>query len=252
MKDKNIIAIIPARGGSRGIPKKNIIDLGGFPLLAYSVAAARLSKNISRIIVSTDSQEIADIAKKYGAEVPFLRPDEFAGDSSPDADFVKHALNWLKENEDFEPKYLVHLRPTTPLRDPELIDRAIEEVITHSEATSLRSAHELREPPHKFFEMDGEFFKGLFPDDTRPDYHNMPRQAFRSAYHPNGYVDVIKAETLKNQNVIHGSKIMAFVTPFVFELDASEDLDYIKFDLQRKNHKVYEFLKNNYGDKNQI
>lgn len=246
---KKIIAIIPARGGSKGIPGKNIIDLGGFPLLAYSVAAAKLSKNISRVIVSTDSHQIADIAKKYGAEVPFLRPEEFSSDSSPDADFVKHALNWLKKNENYQPDYLVHLRPTTPLRDPELVDRAIEKFINDASATALRSAHELKESPHKFFEMDGEFFKGLFPKDARPDYHNMPRQVFRPAYHPNGYVDVIKAETVKNQNVIHGNKIMAFVTPFVFELDALEDLDYIKFDLQRRNHKVYDFLKKNFNGK---
>ncbi|MCX6722174.1 MAG: acylneuraminate cytidylyltransferase family protein [Candidatus Staskawiczbacteria bacterium] len=247
MDKKNIIAIIPARGGSKGIPKKNIIDLGGYPLIAYSIAAAKMSKIISRVIVSTDSKEIAEIAKKYGAEVPFLRPQKLAGDNSPDVEFVQHALKWFKENENFQPEYLVHLRPTTPLRDPELIDQAIKKIIDSKKATSLRSAHELNESPHKFFEIKDGFFVGLFPEDQRSDYHNLPRQAFPKAYHPNGYVDVLKSESILKTGVLHGEKILPFVTPFIVELDAIEDLEYIKFDLSRGKYKIYDFLKNNYG-----
>jgi len=245
-KNKNIIAIIPARGGSKSIPKKNIVDIGGHPLIAYSIAVAKLSKYISRIIVSTDSQEIANIAKKYGAEVPFLRPKEFAKDNSPDIEFFQHALNWFQKNEGYQPEYFVHLRPTTPLREPEIIDEAIEKFLNNKEATSLRSAHELRESPHKFFEIKDGFFVGLFPGDQRPEYYNLPRQAFSSAYHPNGYVDVIKSRILIDANTLHGVKILPFITPVVEELDRPEDLDYIKFGLKRKKYKIYEFLKNNF------
>lgn len=247
MKNKNIIAIIPARGGSKGIPRKNIINLGGYPLIAYSIVAAKLSKLIERIVVSTNDEEIAQLAKNYGAEVPFLRPKEFAEDSSPDIEFVQHALNWLWENEKYQPEYLIHLRPTTPLREPEIIDQAIKEIFNNKKATSLRSAHELRESPHKFFKIKDGFFVGLFPEDSRPDYHNLPRQAFATAYHPNGYVDVIKTKTVKDMGVIHGPKILPFITPFVTELDRIEDIDYIKFDLMRKKYKIYELLKNKYG-----
>src|SRR3989344_426118 len=149
-KDSKIIALIPARGGSKGIPKKNIIALAGFPLIAYSIAAAKLSKYISRVIVSTDSQEIADIATKYGAEVPFTRPAEFSGDTATDFSIVKHAVEWLQDHENFEPEHVVFLRPTTPLRDPALIDSAVENLISSPDATCLRSGFETREYPHKF------------------------------------------------------------------------------------------------------
>lgn len=242
-----IIAIIPARGGSKGIAKKNIIELGGHPLIAYAIAAAKLSNIIGRVVVSTDDKEIARIAQKYGAEVPFMRPEKISGDQAQDIDFVKHALNWFKENEGFEPEYIVHLRPTTPLRDPKIIDQAIKNIISSSQATSLRSAHELKESPHKFFEIKDGFFEGLFPEDQRTDYHNLPRQSFPKAHHPNGYVDVIKTETVKNLDAIHGSKILPFVTPFMVELDGLDDLDYIKFDLARGNYEIREFLNKNFN-----
>jgi len=247
MNQENIIAIIPARGGSKGIPRKNIIDLGGYPLIAYSIVAAKMSKMISRVIVSTDSEEIAKIAKGYGAEVPFLRPAEFATDKAGDYEVLKHALNWLKENENFEPDYLVHLRPTTPLRDPKIIDEAIKKFVEADETTALRSAHELKESPHKFFEIKNRFFAGLFMEDSNPDFQNLPRQDFATAYHPNGYVDVLKTKTILNEGVLHGKKITPFITPFLIELDGIDDIDYIKFDLSRKELEIYDFLKNNYG-----
>ena len=244
-KNKKIIAIIPARGGSKSIPKKNIIDLAGFPLIAYSIAAAKLSKYISRVVVSTDSEEIAEISKKYGAEVPFLRPAEFATDTSGDFEVFKHAMDWMKQTEGYLPEYWVHLRPTTPLRDPELVDKAIEQFIQNREATSLRSGHELRESPYKCFAIENGFFVGLFPQDSRPDYTNLPRQSFPPVYQPDGYVDVIKSETVMEKGIFHGQKIMAFVSPDAGELDRPEDLDFIRFNLERKKYKIYEFLKNN-------
>lgn len=242
--NKKIIAIIPARAGSKSIPQKNIIDLGGHPLLAYSIAAARLSKLINRVIVTTDSKKYANIARKYGAEIPFLRPKKYAGDLSLDIEFFRHALNWLEENEGYVPDLIVHLRPTTPLREPEMIDEAIEKFLNNKEATSLRSAHELKESPHKFFEIKNDFFSGLFPDDTRSEYYNLPRQAFSSVYHPNGYVDIIKSQRVIDTGTLHGTKILAFITQMVRELDRPEDLDYIKFDLNRKKYKIHKFLKN--------
>ncbi|PYR99017.1 MAG: cytidylyltransferase, partial [Acidobacteria bacterium] len=136
-----VFALIPARGGSKGVPKKNIKLLGGYPLIAYSIAAAKLCPLVDRIVVSTDSEDIANISKKYGADVPFLRPAELATDSSPDRDFILHALAYFERQERNTPEYIVHLRPTTPLRDPALMAEAIECIRNNSEATSLRSAH---------------------------------------------------------------------------------------------------------------
>ena len=114
----NIIAIIPARSGSKSVKDKNIALLSGYPLIAYSIVAAKKSELIDRIIISTDSEEYQKIALQYGAEVPFLRPTEYSTDTSTDRDFLIHAMNWLEENERQAPEYWVHLRPTTPLRDP--------------------------------------------------------------------------------------------------------------------------------------
>lgn len=243
IKNKKIIALIPARGGSKSIPKKNIVDLGGFPLIAYSIAVAKMSKFISRVIVSTDSREIAEIAKKYGAEVPFLRPAEFATDTATDLDVVKHTLKWLKENEDYEPEYLVYLKPPTPLRNPDLIDKAIEILLSHQEASCLRSGHETRESPYKLFGKEGDFFVGLFPNDSRPEYYNLPRQFFPPVYQPDGYVDIWKTKTITEKGMLHGEKILAFIAPDVGELDSPKDLEFIKFNLNKGRYKVYEYLK---------
>ena len=246
LKNKNIIALIPARGGSKSIPKKNIVDVGGFPLIAYSIAAAKMSRHISRVIVSTDSEEIAKIAKQYGAEVPFMRPAEFATDSAVDYDVVKHALEWLQENEQYEPAYIVFLRPTTPLRDPSLVDNAIEKFLLHKEATCLRSGHETRESPYKLFEKKGDFFVGLFPNDPRPEYYNLPRQSFPPVYQPDGYVDIWKAQTITDEGVLHGERILGFVAPDVGELDNPEDLELIRFHLEKSQYAICDYLKQNF------
>ena len=243
----DIIALIPARSGSKGIPKKNIKLLGEFPLIAYTIEAAKKSSLIDRVIVSTDSEEIAEISRKHGAEVPFLRPTEFSGDKSPDMDFILHALDWLKKNENTQPDLIVHLRPTTPLRDPALIDDAIKKIQSNEGATCLRSGHELAESPHKFFEIEDGFFVGLFPDDPRPEYYNLPRQSFASAYHPNGYVDVIKPDYIRKSGKLHGPKILAFVTPVSIEVDRTEDFEHLEHVIEKKGHVLYDILKSKHA-----
>ena len=234
--NKKIIALIPARGGSKSIPKKNIIDLGGFPLIAYSIAAAKFSKNIDRIIVSTDSEEIAGIAKKYGAEAPFLRPAEYATDTSPSIKFIEHALKWLAENESYEPDYIVQLLPTTPLRDPALVDQAIERILNNEEATSLRSAHEMSESAYKDFKIEDDLFVGLSP--SGPNDHSLPRQLFPTTYHPNGYVDILISGFVATPGQLYGNKILSFITPNTGELDNPEDLNFIEYLLHKKSFQI--------------
>ena len=121
---KSSIAIIPARSGSKSILDKNIVKLAGFPLIAFSIAAAKLSRGVSRVIVSTDSEEYAEISRQFGADVPFIRPSDISGDNASDIDFMVHAMNWFDENEPLTPEYWIHLRPTTPLRDQKHITEA--------------------------------------------------------------------------------------------------------------------------------
>jgi CMP-N-acetylneuraminic acid synthetase len=241
-----IISLIPARSGSRGVPGKNVKPLAGYPLIAYSIIVSRLSSRIERTIVTTDSREFAEIAIAYGAEVPFLRPREIAQDGSLDIEYVKHALGWLKTHEAVQPEYLVILPPPTPLRDPALIDKAIDKIMQNEEATSLRSACETRESPYKLFGIENDYYVGLFPDDPRPEYYNLPRQAFPPVYHPNGYVDIVKSQTVTNLGTLHGPRILSFITPDVGEVDRPEDFDFIEFLLSKQKNPVYEHLKNNF------
>jgi len=133
-----VLALIPARGGSKGIPRKNIKDLGGHPLIAYSIAAGLSSKLVTRTIVTTDDEEIAQKAKEYGAEVPFLRPEEYAQDDTRDLPVFQHVLSWLKEHEDYQPEVVVQLRPTSPFRSPTLVDETIKILLNNPQVNSVR------------------------------------------------------------------------------------------------------------------
>ena len=217
------IALIPARGGSKSVPKKNIRQFQGYPLIAHSIAAAKLATNVERVIVSTDSEEIREIARQYGAEVPFLRPEKFAGDHSPDIEFVKHAIIWLYENERKIPQYFVHLRPTTPLRDPAHLDEAVEEIKKDKDSTSLRSGSLCIHPPYKWFKREGKYLNPLMPGMTC-DEANLPRQDFSEVYIPNGYVDIIKTDFVISSDLLHGDKMIGYKTREVPDIDTESDL----------------------------
>lgn len=241
----NVIAIIPARGGSKGVPGKNILPLMGHPLIAYSIIAAQRSLSVERIIVSTDSEEIAEIARAYGAEVPFMRPDDLATDTATDRGFLVHAMNWLKTNENIEPEYFVHLRPTTPLRDPAVIDDAVRKIQQTPAATSLRSAHLASKTPYKWFELDERgYFKGIRPDDPRPEYYNLPRQSFPDVFDPNGYVDIVRASQVLTSPSVHGGNILGFITSFCHEVDSLDDLDFLKYLGEKHGSPLLPFLEN--------
>src|SRR5512146_2665623 len=132
------LAIVPARGGSKGIPRKNIRDFAGYPLIAYSIAAARQADAVTRVIVSTDDEEIAQVGRQWGVETPFLRPAEFAQDNSTDLPLFQHALKWLDEHEGYHPQVVLQLRPTSPLRPRNLVDRAVSTLLAHPDADSVR------------------------------------------------------------------------------------------------------------------
>lgn len=229
MKNK-VICLIPARSGSKGIPNKNILPIKGHPLIAYSIMASKLSKYIDRTIVSTDSPKIADIALYYGAEVPFLRPTELAKDTSTDLEWVEHALDLLESDVYDIPSYIVHLRPTTPIRDVQIVNEAIAMCICDKECTSLRSVHQLAESPFKMFAKEGDYLKPYIPAGYEGEYYNQPRQKFPTAYVPNGYVDVLKVSTI-NLGSLHGDKIRAFETRPSIEIDRGEDILSLKHEV---------------------
>ncbi|MFA7707423.1 MAG: acylneuraminate cytidylyltransferase family protein [Candidatus Pacearchaeota archaeon] len=222
-----ILALVPARGGSKGVPMKNISDLGGYPLIAHTIAAAKLSKLINRIIVTTDNLEIANISRKFGAEVPFLRPTEISGDSSTDFEFVKHTLDFLKQKEGYVPDFIIHLSPVIPLRDPEIIDKAIQSMIEDKEATALRSAYPYPQTGYKLTKIKNGYWEFFGAEDFEKgfEYYNLPRQALPKTYHPTCYVDIILPKTIEQTNTLHGKKIKAFIIEPTPDIDTTEDLE---------------------------
>jgi len=238
----NVIAIIPARAGSKSVKDKNIVQVGGHPLIAYSIAAAKLSDLVERVIVSTDSQEYAEIASQYGADVPFIRPQEYSTDTSTDRDFLLHAMQWLKENEEECPEYWVHLRPTTPLREPEIVDKAIQQIMNDQNATSLRSGFKAPESPLKWFTKNERgYFQGLIADSD--ESYNRPKELFDTVYVPDGYVDVIKQSYVISGSQIHGDKMIGFETPATTEVDTPEELEYLRYLLSNSTSKLKDYLK---------
>ncbi len=237
-----ILALIPARAGSKGVPNKNVRLLGGYPLLAWTVAACRKSATIDRVIVSTDSPDYATLAQKLGAEAPFLRPAEISGDRSTDYVFIVHALDWLAARGE-EPDYVVHMRPTTPLRDPHLIDEAVRAFMRAPHATALRSVHEMPESAYKTFEIArGGQLKPIGCDSTALDSANNARQQFPITYQANGYVDVLSTSFIRKTGLMHGDHVIPFVTPPAVEVDTEEDFAHLEFQMARASEITHQLF----------
>tara|TARA_R110000824_G_scaffold7532_5_gene34144 strand:+ start:12082 stop:12807 length:726 start_codon:yes stop_codon:yes gene_type:complete len=240
---KKMSALIPARGGSKGVHKKNIKLLQGYPLIAYSIMACKMSEMIGRIIVSTDDKEIAELSLKFGAEVPFMRPPELATDKSTDKDVIEHYFDMTGEYE------VAYIRPTTPLRNPEVIDENIRDYL-HTKilkSTGVRSMHELPESPHKMFQLDERGYCCGFFDDFKgiKNYTNLPRQIFPRAYQPNGYLDIVKKSTLSGGDTF-GDEILPIITDFVIEVDTPFQFDLLEYQLNSKGHLLLDEIKNEY------
>ena len=215
-----MIAIIPARGQSKGIPRKNIKLLYGKPLIWYSINIAK--QLFTEVYVSTEDKSIKAIAKGYGAKV-LDRPDEFASDSATDYDWLKHAFSVISLNE------FAILRPTTPIRELYIIQEAVITFTEHPECTSLRSSHEAPESPYKWFKLnkDGYYKKNRLAD--------LPRQALPSVYIPNGYIDITRRSTIELEHSAFGDKILSFITQPVVEIDTQEEFDYLEYKLRTKH-----------------
>ena len=160
------------------------------------------------------------------------------------------SFDWVKNNEKNIPEYWVHLRPTTPLRDPEIVDSAIEEIVKRDEATSLRSGHKAAESPFKWFKKgENGFFEPIIKGLTS-DKANDPRQGFPDAYIPDGYVDVLKSSFILKNNILHGNKMIGFVSPFCTEVDSSEDFEYLEYQIKKHGSPVYKHLIKNFSNEN--
>lgn len=208
---REVLAIIPARGGSKSIPRKNIRNFAGYPLIAYSIAAGKAAKNVNRLLVSTDDEEIASIAKDYGAEIPFLRPTELSQDDTPDLPVFQHALSWLEENEGYHPDILVQLRPTSPLRRTIHIDHAVQRLLEHPEADSVRTVCVPFQNPYKMWRIGEDGFLHTLLTFDMPEPYNLPRQALPDVYWQTGYVDAAWTDTIQGKNSMTGDNILPLI-----------------------------------------
>jgi CMP-N,N'-diacetyllegionaminic acid synthase len=233
-----VYAVIPARSGSKGVPDKNIKKLGGHALIEWAIKSCLKCPDIDKVIVSTDSQEYAEIANSFGALTPFIRPSEISGDRSTDYDFMKHAIEWFQLHDEL-PAYIAHIRPTTPYRSPEIISEAIKLFKSSEHATALRSVHEMSETAYKSLEISSEgLLMSIGNKSTQLDVVNNARQSFPVTYQANGYVDIIKTDFVMKMKLLHGDRVIPFLTSRATEVDSIEDFDYLEY-LLTKNSSIY-------------
>ncbi len=216
------LAIIPARGGSKGIPLKNIVPLGGKPLIAHTIEAAKMASSIQRVVVSTESQEIAQVARQYGAEVPFLRPAELARDDTPTLPVIQHVLAELQASEGIKPEIIVLLQPTSPLRSAEDIDRAVKQ-LEETGADSVVSLCVAQHHPAWMKRVDGDRVLPFL--ENAPEYTR--RQDMPTVYRLNGAIYVTRRRILLEQNRILGPDTRALI----MDAESSVDID-TPFDLK--------------------
>jgi len=228
-KNKKIISIIPARGGSKGLPGKNIKILEGKPLIAYTIEVAKKSDIFDRIIVSTENKEIAKIAKKYGAEVPFIRPAELSTDTADSMDVVIHALKWFKEKgEEFE--YVMKLQPTSPLRTDQDIIKSME-LIIQKDSDSVISVSECEHHPLWANKLDPDLKMNNFIDE---DIKGKNRQDLPKYYRLNGAIFLSKVDTLLNTKDWYGEKSYAYIMDSNRAIDIDSEINFYLAELLKK------------------
>ena len=228
-KNLKVVALIPARSGSKGIPHKNIKQYHNEPLIAHSINIAKNSSYITDIIVSTDSEEYKKIAEEHGARCPFLRPSEISNDLSTDYEFIKHYVEWIKSNDDENvPDLIVQLRPTYPNRKIYDLNKSIQLMIENEDYTSLRTVIEYEKSPYKMYLTENNILKPLFEKvKGLNEPYNRCRQDLPTTYLHNGCIDIIRTSSFIKYNSITGPKIYAYIMDKeeVNDIDSLDDWD---------------------------
>ena len=225
-KQPSIVALIPARAGSKRVPDKNIRPLAGHPLIAYTISSALQSQVFSAVIVSTDSQLYGDIAGHYGAEVPHLRPSELAGDLSPDIEWVEYTLRRLQEDgRDYDCFSI--LRPTSPFRLPETIERAWQAFLAGEGADSLRAVEKCKQHPGKMWVVRGNRMVPLLPlTPTEQPWHSSQYQSLPEVYVQNASLEIAWSRVVFESRTIAGNVLMPFFTKDYEGFDVNSAYDW--------------------------
>ncbi|MFW6114372.1 MAG: cytidylyltransferase domain-containing protein [bacterium] len=227
MPVQEILAIVPARRGSKSIPHKNVREVAGKPLLAWSIEHAVASRRITRVIISTDSAEYAKIARQYGAEAPFLRPEPLARDDTPDLPVFQHALQWLWKHEGYCPQLCVHLRPTCPVRDPNVIDHMVDILLDDGELDSVRTVAKVLHPAFKMWYRNADdLLSPVVPAlPNVPEPWNSPRQTLPTTYLQTANIDVVRTRVITQQDSMTGTRIRGYIENNCLDIDTPAELD---------------------------
>ena len=223
----HVLALILARSGSKGIRGKNVRIVAGKPLLCHSIDHAQRAETVTRIILSTDSEEYAAIGRAHGAETPFLRPPELSGDLATDLEAFDHALAWLRTHERYVPEICVHLRPTYPIRDPRDIDRMVQLLAVDPRLDAVRGIVPAKQTPYKMWTRDeGGLLQPVVDDPRFPEAYNRPRQELPTVYAQNNCIDVLRARTVVEKRSMTGDRILGYEMTGYFDIDTEEQLRY--------------------------
>lgn len=225
-----VLAIVPARGGSKSIPRKNVRLLNGVPLLAYSIEAARMAQCVDRVIVSTDDEEIASVARAYGADVPFMRPAHLAEDHTHDLPVFEHALWWLRTYEGWAPDIVVQLRPTSPLRPPDCVDRAVDLLTAAPGADSVRGVVVATQNPFKMWQMAPDGAMAPLLRTAGPEAYNRPRQDLPVVHWQTGHVDAVRATTILAGHSMSGQHVKGLVIEQAYLCDIDTEVDWCRLE----------------------
>ena len=209
-KGKKILGVIPARGGSKGLPRKNVLPLLGEPLIGWTIRAVKESRCIDRIVISTDDKEIAAVCENLGVPVPFLRPKELAEDDAPMVDVALHVLEYLKSREDYSPDYVALFQPTSPLRTASDINRAVELLFSNNRADSVISIVEASEKPYWMRTLSQEGFIKYFIEH---EYKDLRRQDLPPVYIVNGAIYIGRTTTLLKNRTFSPEKTVGYLMP---------------------------------------
>ena len=219
----SVLALVPARSGSKSVPDKNVLAFRGRPLLAHSVEHGLRARNVDRVLVSTDSERYREIAVAAGAEAPFLRPAEFAGDRSTDLEVFTHALDWLERHQGYRPKACVHLRPTYPLREVADVERAVDLLLGDETADSVRSVTPAPHTPYKMWSLTGHGTLQPLLEGPAPEAYNLPRQDLPVVYVQNAAVDVVRTQVIRRGSM-SGRRILPLVMERFQDIDDWREL----------------------------
>ncbi|HEX3724662.1 MAG TPA: acylneuraminate cytidylyltransferase [Pirellulales bacterium] len=231
------LAVVQARGGSKGLPRKNLRLLRGHPLIAYSIASGLAARSVTRLLVTTDDEEIAEVSRAYGAEVPYLRPAELALDDTPDFPVFEHALAWLAKHESYHPEVVVQLRPTTPLRPRGMIDEASRILAADPAADCVRGVTVPKQTPYKMWRDGEDGCLAPLLDTSFPEPYNMPRQKLPPAYWQTGHVDVIRTPTILQKQSLTGTRVRPIMIDgnYCVDIDTLVDFDLAERAIEQKH-----------------